>query len=595
MAGNIQIGQLPQTNSIVDLTQFPSETGNVTQKIYATSIKDYVTSLAFLNSVGNVTAGNLVTTGSGNVFTRNVIVSGQYYGNLSTATQNNIVRLGNLTTANVTANITSGNIITSKITSTNSLITNMYGTIQTASQPSITSVGILSSLKAGSSGNVVIVSSTPSTSPTTGALVVLGGVGIAGDVSIGGNVDVNQTLNVDGVLTAATANPTTSNTQVATTAWVTNFLPSKANVDGQVFTGTPSLPTGTIAVTQSSSDNSTKLATTAFVQTIVSSGLGTIDLTPYAPKASPTFTGTPSLPTGTTAVTQTAGDNTTKLATTAFVNAANVGLANNIGYQLGFKAPLSSPAFSGTVTGITKAMVGLGSVDNTSDAGKPVSTAQQNALDQKAPLASPTFTGTPSLPTGTTAVTQTAGDTSTKLATTAFVGTAIQSAVPTGTILMWPTATAPSGYLHCNGTAVSRATYSALFALIGTTFGSGDGSSTFNLPNYVNRFPIGAGSIAAVGVTGGTKDAVLPSHTHSTTTSVSDPGHQHSQEGYNLSGPAGPLPWYNWGNANKATNYDRTGVASTGISVTVTNSTVGESATDKNLPPYLGINFIIKA
>lgn len=58
------------------------------------------------------------------------------------------------------------------------------------------------------------------------------------------------------------------------------------------------------------------------------------------------------------------------------------------------KAPLASPTFTGTVGGITKAMVGLGSVDNTADASKPVSTAQQAALDLKANLASPTFTGT---------------------------------------------------------------------------------------------------------------------------------------------------------------------------------------------------------
>ena len=64
-------------------------------------------------------------------------------------------------------------------------------------------------------------------------------------------------------------------------------------------------------------------------------------------------------------------------------------------------APIASPTFTGTVSGVTKAMVGLGSVDNTSDTGKPVSTAQQTALDLKAPLASPTFTGTVTLPTGT--------------------------------------------------------------------------------------------------------------------------------------------------------------------------------------------------
>ncbi len=62
--------------------------------------------------------------------------------------------------------------------------------------------------------------------------------------------------------------------------------------------------------------------------------------------------------------------------------------------QLDAKAPTASPTFTGTVSGITKSMVGLGNVDNTSDANKPVSTATQTALDLKANLASPTFTGT---------------------------------------------------------------------------------------------------------------------------------------------------------------------------------------------------------
>lgn len=62
---------------------------------------------------------------------------------------------------------------------------------------------------------------------------------------------------------------------------------------------------------------------------------------------------------------------------------------------LNLKANAANPAFTGTPTGITKAHVGLGSVDNTADSAKPVSTAQQAALDAKAPLASPAFTGTP--------------------------------------------------------------------------------------------------------------------------------------------------------------------------------------------------------
>jgi hypothetical protein len=66
-------------------------------------------------------------------------------------------------------------------------------------------------------------------------------------------------------------------------------------------------------------------------------------------------------------------------------------------------APLASPVFTGTVTGITGAMVGLGNVTNTSDLNKPVSTAQQTALNLKANVASPSFTGTVVLPGGSTA------------------------------------------------------------------------------------------------------------------------------------------------------------------------------------------------
>lgn len=82
-----------------------------------------------------------------------------------------------------------------------------------------------------------------------------------------------------------------------------------------------------------------------------------------------------------------------------------------------------------TPAGLVKGDVGLGDVDNTADTAKPVSTAQQTALDLKANLNSPTFTGTPTLPTGTIATTQTAGDSSTAVATTAFVSTAVSNLV----------------------------------------------------------------------------------------------------------------------------------------------------------------------
>ncbi len=130
---------------------------------------------------------------------------------------------------------------------------------------------------------------------------------------------------------------------------------SLAPLASPTFTGSPVLPTGTTATTQSAADSSTKLATTAFVTTADNL---------KANLASPTFTGTPVLPTGTTGTTQSASDNSTKLATTAY-----------------------------TDTG----------------------------LALKANLASPTFTGTPTLPTGTVATTQAATDSSTALATTAYV------------------------------------------------------------------------------------------------------------------------------------------------------------------------------
>jgi len=152
---------------------------------------------------------------------------------------------------------------------------------------------------------------------------------------------------------------------------------TKADINSPVFTGTPSLPTGTIAVTQNSTDNSTKIATTGFVQQVAIDNQNL--LIPFvnakAPINSPVFTGTPSLPTGTIAVTQNSTDKSTKIATTGFVQQV--------------------------------------AIDN------------QNLLipfvNAKAPLESPLFTGTPKLPTGTMAVTQDDKDNSTKIATTEFV------------------------------------------------------------------------------------------------------------------------------------------------------------------------------
>jgi microcystin-dependent protein len=169
--------------------------------------------------------------------------------------------------------------------------------------------------------------------------------------------------------------------------------------------------------------------------------------------------------------------------------------------------------------------------------------------------------------------------------------------VPTGAIQMWSTGTAPTGYLLCNGSSVSTTTYATLFSVLGYTFGGSGGS--FALPNYTNRMPYGT----TIGATGGSADAVVVSHTH--IASVSDPGHQHlfgaddqvaSQGGYNVQSGFGydATSTTGGGGVNLYTKrIDNTNNPQT-TGITVSNSTEGVSGTNANLPPYLGINFIIK-
>jgi microcystin-dependent protein len=168
--------------------------------------------------------------------------------------------------------------------------------------------------------------------------------------------------------------------------------------------------------------------------------------------------------------------------------------------------------------------------------------------------------------------------------------------IPSGTIAMWPTATAPTDWLLCDGTAVSRTTYSTLFILFGTTFGAGNGSTTFNLPNYKNRMPYGADTVA-IGATGGSANSIVVSHTHTATSvsTVTDPGHTHETNIY-LDGAGstnGPIVSANYDNPppNIVTTSATTGIT---VATATTNTTEGASGTGANLPPYLAINFIIK-
>jgi microcystin-dependent protein len=201
-----------------------------------------------------------------------------------------------------------------------------------------------------------------------------------------------------------------------------------------------------------------------------------------------------------------------------------------------------------------------------------------------------TFTGVPSAPTAS------AGTNTTQVATTAFV---LANANPTGSLIMWTTGTAPTGWLLCAGAAVSRSTYAALFAVIGTTFGVGDGSTTFNVPNYTNRTPYGT----TVGATGGSADAITVSHTHTATTaSTSLTGaivgiaESFASGGGTASGvftkttgnTVGNTPVQNDSGDGGGVTFDASHTH------TLTTASSGSSGTNANLPPYLGINFIIK-
>jgi microcystin-dependent protein len=188
-----------------------------------------------------------------------------------------------------------------------------------------------------------------------------------------------------------------------------------------------------------------------------------------------------------------------------------------------------------------------------------------------------------------------AGTFSTLTATT-YTGGGI---APTGSLTMWAGAVAspPTGWLACNGANVSRSTYSALFAVVGTSFGIGDNATTFGLPNLLNKFPIGAGDTYALAATGGSANSIVVSHTHTATSTsvVTDPGHSHTIA---KSGGGTTNPSIDANESLNTINFSAGTVQNntTGITVatTTTNSTEGSSGTNANLPPYVAVGFIIK-
>ena len=171
--------------------------------------------------------------------------------------------------------------------------------------------------------------------------------------------------------------------------------------------------------------------------------------------------------------------------------------------------------------------------------------------------------------------------------------------IPTATIVPWSSASVPTGFLECNGANVSRSTYSALFAIIGTTYGAGDGSSTFTLPDLQDNVAVGKSSGKALASTGGANTVtstgnVAGSTANATLTTAQLASHSHPNN----------VTWYQFGQHPGRTSLRNQGnppsnpaiVGSTGSgqghSHNMSANFVGDATSV--LQPYLTVIYIIK-
>jgi len=233
-------------------------------------------------------------------------------------------------------------------------------------------------------------------------------------------------------------------------------------------------------------------------------------------------------------------------------------------------------------------------------------------------------TGTTTAPTqggviyasSTSAYSSTAAGTSGQVLTSNGTGAPTWTTVattPAGVIQQYAGASAPTGYLLCQGQAVSRSTYAALFAVVGTTYGSGDGSTTFNLPDLRQRVPVGrhtSGTFNTLGGTGGAEThtittAQLPSHNHDVGTLATASGGSHSHtlmpysasdvKGTSCSSSCDDRVMYN-SDGRLMTNGGRTTSSDGSHSHTVSGSTAstGSGSAMPIVQPYIVLNYIIK-
>lgn len=189
---------------------------------------------------------------------------------------------------------------------------------------------------------------------------------------------------------------------------------------------------------------------------------------------------------------------------------------------------------------------------------------------------------------------------------------AVGGMAPTGVVLPFAGSTAPTGWLLCNGSAVSRTTYADLFTAISTTYGTGDGTTTFNLPDLGGRVPAGKEATATrlttggsgvngatLGASGGSEShtlssAQIPSHTHTgSTNTIADHTHGGIVTGTgsvtNITNTAG-------GSAT-AGSVNTSGSTAAGGSHTHTvtvNANTGGDGAHNNTQPTIVLNYIIK-
>jgi len=169
-------------------------------------------------------------------------------------------------------------------------------------------------------------------------------------------------------------------------------------------------------------------------------------------------------------------------------------------------------------------------------------------INSSAAIAATKLAFTPTGDVAATTVQAAIAELDTEKASTAYV---LANVVPAGAVYFFAMNTAPTGYLKANGAAISRTTYSALFSAIGTTYGAGNGSTTFNLPDLRGEFIRGwddargldsgrsIGTVQAQDYQSHTHGVSDPGHAHG----VSDPGHAHlwgTDDVYGAGGGEGP-------------------------------------------------------